>query len=434
MQASRTPLIWRIIVVLSILLSLASLAGPAVLVSLAAPATSVMLHATYDWLQYNGDPQHTGNNVSELALGQSNAASLARVFRVALPGVADGAPVFLSGVATPTGTHDLLFLTTQNDYLVALDGRNGNVVWIRQSSAAHCGISNGSALCYVTLSPAIDPNRQYVYTYGPDSRVHKYHVTDGAEVAGDGWPAPLASNPADAKRLSSLTVATIGSTGYLYVTEGGYPGNVANYQGRVPAIDLSNGAPHVFGVDCRGEQSGNVDPDGRAFACLLAPEGEPARQGGLEPVGGDTIDLLPMLRGYEMLSAPAIWTNPATSRTWVFVATRTGIAALESVFDASGRPSLQPRWEHAAGAASSPLVANDVLYYASGKTIYALRPADGVELWHDTGLGGIHRQSPMVANGRLYIADAVGQLTAYAPVEPIRPEYLPLITHGRKRF
>src|SRR5450432_934160 len=50
----------------------------------------------YDWLQFNGDPQHSGNDTSETGLGHGNVASLARKFRSTLPSVADGAPVYLA--------------------------------------------------------------------------------------------------------------------------------------------------------------------------------------------------------------------------------------------------------------------------------------------------------------------------------------------------
>src|SRR6266508_6753795 len=63
------------------------------------PAVGSVPNSPYDWLQYNGNPQHSGNNTQEAVLGASNVASLQCLFQATLPAVADGAPVFLAGVA-----------------------------------------------------------------------------------------------------------------------------------------------------------------------------------------------------------------------------------------------------------------------------------------------------------------------------------------------
>src|SRR5690242_5359004 len=67
--------------------------------------------APYDWLQMNGDPQHSGSNTQETVLGRTNVANLTLLFQATLPSTADGAPVALSAVATPSGTRNLLFST-----------------------------------------------------------------------------------------------------------------------------------------------------------------------------------------------------------------------------------------------------------------------------------------------------------------------------------
>ena len=47
--------------------------------------------------------------------------------------------------------------------------------------------------------------------------------------------------------------------------------------------------------------------------------------------------------------------------------------------------------------------------------MHALNPTTGAELGHDTTIGAIHWESPIVVNGVLYITDESGQLTAYGP-------------------
>ena len=153
-----------------------------------APAGITAPAAPYDWLQNNGDARHSGNNTQETVLGQSNVASLAFLFQSTLPSAADGAPVALSGVSTPGGVRDLLFVTTKAGHIVALDAISGAQVWSHQNGPGSCKINNGSSACFTTSSPAIDPNRQYVYSYGLDGYVHKYQVGDGTEITGSGWP------------------------------------------------------------------------------------------------------------------------------------------------------------------------------------------------------------------------------------------------------
>ena len=78
----------------------------------------------------------------------------------------------------------------------------------------------------------------------------------------------------------------------------------------------------------------------------------------------------------------------------------------------AGTPQLQPAWQRA-GAATSPLAVRGVLYTAGGNTIQALDPTTGQRLWSDTSIGGIHWESPIVANGMLYVTDNSNHLTAY---------------------
>jgi hypothetical protein len=55
-----------------------------------------------------------------------------------------------------------------------------------------------------------------------------------------------------------------------------------------------------------------------------------------------------------------------------------------------------------------------VLYYAANHAIRARAPTTGASLWQDTTISTIHWESPVVANGTLYITDESGALTAYA--------------------
>jgi IPT/TIG domain-containing protein/putative pyrroloquinoline-quinone binding quinoprotein len=469
----------------------------------------------YDWLQMNGDPQHSGNNSQETILSSGNVASLAFLFQASLPSVADGAPVSLSAVTTPLGTRDLLFVTTKAGHILALDAHTGASIWSQQVGPGTCTINGSGGACYTTSSPAIDPNRLFVYSYGLDGKVHKYQVGDGAEVMTGGWPELTTTKGFNEKGSSALSFATSGGATYLYVTHGGYPGDNGDYQGHVTAIDLATGTQNVFNSACsdqavhfvqtpgspdcshrqsaiwarvgvvydsvtdkifmgtgNGDYDGNVgmndwgdsiialSPDGtgslgkpldsytpKTFASLQSADqdlgstapailpapgysGRLAVQGGkdgklrlinlenLSGMGGPgnvggQVQTLNVPQGCVVLTAPAVWVNPADSSTWVFVANGCGISGLKLTVT-GGVPSLAMQWQ-TVNAGASPLVANNVLYYAGSNVIRALNPVNGNALWSNTTkVGGIHWQSPVVVNGVLYISDQSARVTAFA--------------------
>lgn len=475
--------------------------------------------APYDWLQYNGDAAHSGNDTAETLITRQNVGTLRQQFQVTLPARPDGAPVVLTGVTTAGGLRDLVFVLTTAGHLVALDAATGATVWSVQNGPGSCRINNGSSVCYTTSSPAIDPNRQWVYAYGLEGRVHKYAVATGAEVTTGGWPELVTNKPWDEKLSPALVFATDASgTTWLYAANGGYPGDAGDYQGHLTAINLATGAQNVFNTlcsnqtvhfvaspgtpDCAQKQSavwarstvvyssatdriyavtGNGDfapsafdwadtvfalhPDGTGaggapldswtptnFAALnsadldlgstapailptsgtrfphIAVQGgkdatlrildldDLSGQGGPGHTGGELFTLA-VPQGGQVLTAPAVWVNPADASTWVFVSNGSGISGLSLSVDASGNPSLVSRWRNSAGG-FSPLVANGVLYYASSGTLRALDPTTGAQLFAGA-IGSIHWQSPVVANGVVYIEDQSSHLTAFSlPTAP----------------
>jgi hypothetical protein len=206
----------------------------------------------YDWLQFNGDSSHSGNNVLEKSLGAQNAATLTKRYSINLPARAEGAPVFLRGVRRNGVPFDMLFVGTIAGHLLAIDSRTGNVLWSVQHGAGGCTIvSNGNGTCYTTSSPAVDPDRRFVYVYGLDGFVHKHSVVDGTEtIVANVWPQLATSKPYDEKNASALATATSAGTSYLYAVNGGYPGDGGDYQGHITAINLANGTQKVFNAAC----------------------------------------------------------------------------------------------------------------------------------------------------------------------------------------
>lgn len=491
---------------------LGALAISAVLGSTEAPAAA----APYDWLQFGGDPAHDGSNTQETALGVGNVASLQRQFHVALPAVADGAPVFLSGVTTSTGVHNLLFVTTKAGHIVALDAQTGTIVWQHQYGPGSCTVNNGSNVCYTTSSPAIDPTRTHVYSYGLDGYVHAYAVGDGTEAQSGGWPELVSLKPFDEKTSSALAIATATSGTYLYVTSGGYPGDNGDYQGHVTAINLSTGVQNVFNTqcsdqsthffeqpsspDCAAKQSavwarggvvydaalneiffvtGNatfapsshewgdtllaVHPDATSSGGVpidsytpasfqhlqdidldlgstepgLFPTGSNAMvphlavQGGKDAMlrllnldnlsgsggpgntGGEIGGSFAVPQGGQVLTAPAMWTNPADGSHWVFIVDSSGVSGMKLGVGSGGAPVLTTIWSNG-NSGTSPIVANGVLYFASSNRLRAFTATTGAFLWTDMEIAGVHWESPIVANGWVYITDESAFISGYA--------------------
>jgi outer membrane protein assembly factor BamB len=217
----------------------------------------------YDWVQFNGDASHSGSNMLENRISVNNVGQLKMHFRISLPGIADGTPVFLSNVNTASGIHDLIFMTTRAGHIIALDAHTGAWLWTKQYGPGNCLINNNhtrNELCYTTSSPAIDPNRMFVYSYGLDGYVHKYAVGDGTEILTGGWPELTTLKGYDEKGSSALSIATIpNGTSFLYVAHAGYPGDAGNYQGHITAINLTDGTQFVFNTLCSDQTVHFVD-------------------------------------------------------------------------------------------------------------------------------------------------------------------------------
>ncbi len=115
-----------------------------------------------------------------------------------------------------------------------------------------------------------------------------------------------------------------------------------------------------------------------------------------------------------MMGQPAAWTHPGDGSVWAFCGTDAGIAGIQIVADAAGTPSMQPVWHVARSPVQSPIVANGVLYYASGGSqsgatgaVYAADATTGTTLW-SAPIAPHHWSSPVVVNGVLYMPDGNG--------------------------
>jgi len=193
-----------------------------------------------DWLQFGYDQTHSSNNPDETTVTTDNVATLTRRYQITMPSSADSAPVFAEAIDTGFGVHDLVFVTAENGTITAFDAEDGSVVW----TDANSGHSPTSG------SPAIDPNRQFVYSYGLDGKVHKYQIGNGVEITSDGWPQTSTIKTSVEKGASSLSFGISNGTTYLYSVTDGYIGDAGDYQGHITAINLSDNTQKVFNTLC----------------------------------------------------------------------------------------------------------------------------------------------------------------------------------------
>jgi hypothetical protein len=178
-------------------------------------------------------------------------------------------------------------------------------------------------------------------------------------------------------------------------------------------LDLGSTAPALLPIaDTRVVRALAVQ-SGKDSLLRLLDLANLSGKGGPGHLGGE-IQSLSVPQGGQVLTQPLVWTNPADGSVWVFVANNVGFSALQVVVDGFGNPTLAPRW-NIGSPGSSPILANGMVFVAGSHRIAALDPTTGTTLWSDTGIGSIHWESPILANGVLYITDESQMLTAYAP-------------------
>jgi len=208
-----------------------------------------------DWPQWGFNARHSSSNTAETTINRDNVARLTLKYSVPVvaPLAIDAPPVYASAIQTLSGTKDLLFVNATDgadDFvsttgsLIAIDAADGSIVWVQTTSGSSA---------HAASSPAIGPDRAYVYSYGLDGYVHKYGIGDGVETITQGpvgWPALVTLKPDVEKVAGGLTIVESGGAAYVVAITDAYFGDGGDYQGHIVTIDLSTGAEHVFNAMC----------------------------------------------------------------------------------------------------------------------------------------------------------------------------------------
>ena len=157
-----------------------------------------------DITTYKYDLARTGQNLTESTLTTANVKSssfgLLRVLKA--DGKVDAQPLYLSGLTVQGGTHNVVFVATENDSVYAFDADSGTALWkvsLLKSGETPTepvdGCNQITPQIGITATPVIDRSAGahgtlYVVAMSKDGsanyyqRLHALDVTTGAELLG----------------------------------------------------------------------------------------------------------------------------------------------------------------------------------------------------------------------------------------------------------
>ena len=159
-----------------------------------------------DVLTYHNDNARTGQNLTEQILTPTNVkSSFGQLFQDSVDGLVDAQPLIKTQVTIPgMGTHNVLYVVTENDTIYAFDADSAgaplwkvSVLGANESASDDRGCSQVTPEIGITSTPVIDPSAGpngiiYVVamsktTTGTTTYFHRIHALDmttGAEELG----------------------------------------------------------------------------------------------------------------------------------------------------------------------------------------------------------------------------------------------------------
>ena len=154
-----------------------------------------------DVTTHHNDLSRTGQNLNEVMLTPANvkSATFGKIGFFAVGGLVDAQPLYLSNVTIPgKGTHDVLYVVTENDSAYAFDATTGEVFWQVSALLAGETFSDNRGCDQVipnigiTSTPVIDRTHGAIYLVAMSKdasgkyhqRLHALDLTSGAELFG----------------------------------------------------------------------------------------------------------------------------------------------------------------------------------------------------------------------------------------------------------
>jgi hypothetical protein len=164
-----------------------------------------VLRAQSGVLTWHNDAARTGQNLLETILTPANvnSASFGKLFTLSVDGKVDAQPLYVASVTIPSqGTHNVLYVVTENDSVYAFDADTGTELWKVSLLLSGEQPYNDSASCGqvipeigITSTPAIDlmqgpHGTMYAVAMSIDAsnnvhqRLHALDLTTGGEEFG----------------------------------------------------------------------------------------------------------------------------------------------------------------------------------------------------------------------------------------------------------
>jgi len=156
-------------------------------------------------LTYKNNNSRTGGNITETVLTHTNvnAKLFGKLWFFTTDGWVDAQPLYVSGLTLPNlGTHNTLFVATENDTVYALDANTGSILWQvslllpGETASDNRGCGQITPIMGITATPAIYLKSAsaggylYVVAMSKDSsgnyyqRLHALSLGSGAERLG----------------------------------------------------------------------------------------------------------------------------------------------------------------------------------------------------------------------------------------------------------
>ncbi|MEX3894731.1 PQQ-binding-like beta-propeller repeat protein [Paraburkholderia sp. BR10954] len=170
--------------------------------------------AVQDVLTYHNDIARTGQNLGETTLTPANvtAAKFGKVGFFSVDGKVDAQPLFVASLAIAGGTHNVLYVATENDTVYAFDADTGATLWqVRtlgsgETPSDDLGCGQIVNTIGITSTPVIDRSRGthgtiYVVAMskgaagGYHHRIHALDLATGAELLNGPTEVAVASYP-----------------------------------------------------------------------------------------------------------------------------------------------------------------------------------------------------------------------------------------------
>jgi PQQ-like domain len=419
-----------------------------------------------DWARFGFDTaRHDVGPAGPLTA--ANVSHLVRQ-QVQLDGTVDSSPIYLHDVQVHGAAHDVFFVTTTYGKTEAIDATSGKLLWrftppsygslagtaqitnatpaaSTDRSAVYAAapdgtirklrISDGKVLwatsvtrdpTHEKLTSSLNVSRGLVLVttggYIGDAPPYQGHVVTLSERTGaieHVWNSlcsdrhtlitPSTCSASDSAIWSRNGAAVDPTTGDIVVATGNAPWNGSTNWGDsvlVLSPDASKLLRHWTPAD--QEHLNETDLDLGSTSPALLSGGYAVQSGkdgelrllrldrlpGVNKRLGGELQTVPTPDGSALFSEPAVWQG-----TWIFVADDSGTQAWRLV---NGR--LHSVWSNSVSG-TSPVIVGNLVFIATGGAVHVYLAANGRQV-ASLSLGAeVHWQSPIVADGRIAVAE-----------------------------